>query len=94
MPYRVELHEPRPLGRPICSPATVECHPSLRAASEAARRDAVEHAKAYRVDVRVQIFGPCGRLTVGTQVRYSELMAPRAPLRLLPGDLTQVALPQ
>lgn len=76
MPYRVELREQHNQGSPICSPATIEPHRDLQAAGVAAHRDAVEHAKAYRVDVRVQIYAPSGQLAVGTQVRHFEVAAP------------------
>ncbi|NUO76587.1 MAG: hypothetical protein HOQ32_11300 [Lysobacter sp.] len=76
MPYRVELREQHNLGSLICSPATIEAHRDLQAAGAAARHDAVEHAKAYRVDVRVQIYTPSGQLAVGTQVRHLEVAAP------------------
>ncbi|WP_157498988.1 hypothetical protein [Lysobacter sp. Root604] len=79
MPYRVELREQHNRGSLICSPATIEPHRDLQAAGAAAHQDAVEHAKAYRVDVRVQIYAPSGQLAMGTQVRHSEVAAPGRP---------------
>lgn len=81
MPYRVELREQHNHGHLICSPATSEPHHSLQAAGEAARQDAVEHAKAHRVDVRVQIYAPSGQLALGTQVRHFEVAAARSAAR-------------
>lgn len=76
MPYRVELREQHNHGSLICSRATIDVHRDLQAADAAARHDAIEHAKAYRVDVRVQIYAPSGQLAVGTQVRHFEVAAP------------------
>lgn len=75
MSYRVELREQHNHGSLICSPATIAPHRDLQAAGAAAHHDAVEHAKAHRVDVRVQVYAPSGQLAMGTQVRHFEVMA-------------------